>query len=191
MTRLWYSWFEDGKSQSLAVEGRLRACNQALGFPSPPDNIYYRFLYSEGGGMWTGFAQGTQESLAAGVYHDTITLGAFDKDVPLGAFHLQIDGFQWKPCTFNDGNVKDDGRGMEGYDTQCDTTGETRAIKDGAALRVQVLVARYGGFLPQRPSALPDPPPGPPLLRTHHRGSGRHERSAEGGLARRPGARPH
>lgn len=147
MTRLWYSWFEDGRSYPLAVEGRLRACDQIGGFGSPPDNIYYRFLYSENGNTWTGFSQGTQESLAAGVYHDTLTLGAFEKDVPLGAFSLQLDGFEFEPCAFDDSKVKDIGRGPEGYGVQCAKTGESKQIKDGAVLQVQVLVARYGAFI--------------------------------------------
>src|SRR3990170_634662 len=135
MTRLWYAWFEDGKSMPLAVEARLSACNRDFGFPSPPDNVYYRFLYSEDGSSWRGFSQGTQESLAAGVYHDTVNLGLFDKDVALGAFSLQIDGFQWQPCVFDDSAVKDFGRGMEKYDVQCDKTGATEEVQDGAALR--------------------------------------------------------
>ena len=143
-TRIWTSWFEDGRSFPVTVEARIKACNTSLGLPSPPDQVYYRFLYMGRVDRigWRGFSQGAQDSLGAGVYHGSLSLGAGDQNVPLGAFNFQIEGFEWKPCVFDDSGVKDNGRGLEGYDIQCTQTGATEEIVDGASLLVQVLVAR-------------------------------------------------
>jgi hypothetical protein len=143
-TRIWTSWFQDGRSFPVTVEARIKACNTTLGMPSPPDRVYYRFLYMDSPTRtgWRGFSQGAQDSLGAGVYAGSLSLGAGDQNAPLGAFNFQIEGFEWKPCVFDDSAVKDNGRGPEGYDPTCTQTGATEEIVDGASLLVQVLVAR-------------------------------------------------
>lgn len=141
---IYFAWTQDGFSQDVTVAARVLACNDILGFPSPPDRVYYRFDYSEDGRTWIGFKQ---DYVPAGVYAGAFSLGAFDKDVPLLSYSFGIDGFEFEECTFHDNTRYDSHFGSIGWDIACDPTGKKHAILDGAALRVLVLVARVAGPL--------------------------------------------
>ena len=120
-TRLWHAWFKDGESRPVTVEARTENC-PAIGVDFYPDRVHYVFAYSEDGRTWNRFYQ---DRLPKG----SITLMLPGTGIgPTGSLELIVDGFEF--CL---APIPSNGGGPSGF---------VKTIRDGAALRVQVLVSR-------------------------------------------------
>jgi hypothetical protein len=135
-SRLWYAWWEDGTSRPVTTAAYLIACGP-LGL-SAPQWVLYRFSYRESpSAAWTGFVQDT---IPTGVNRAFVTFqgtGVGLQIVHLPPFELILDGFTFKPCTYP--TTWDDTSQMG-----CTPGTTTQSIKDGAALKVEVIVERKG-----------------------------------------------
>lgn len=120
-TVIWYSWFKDGKSRPATVEARTVSCGN-LGLDFYPDRVKYDFYYSENGNDWVSFHQ---DLIPLSTWTGTMSGTGIG---PTGSFVLVIQGAEF--CLVDT--------------TSGCPAGQVHAIKDGAALKVQVDVSRVG-----------------------------------------------
>lgn len=140
---LYYSWFQDGESYPLTVQGNIqqRTCNGNIGHP---EGAYYRFSYSTDGRKWVAFTNDRNPSGSVKV--DTPGGGIAGKSWTAPAYVYTIDGYEFFPCTYP---ADTDSSAYYVSKNVLTCTGDDAnpvGIEDGAALRVEMFTYQRTQF---------------------------------------------